>query len=227
MGVDGDFVQTLLLTFKLAFTTTLLLFIIGLPLAYWLAYTRFRLKPAVEMAVSLPLVLPPTVLGFYLILLFSPDSPVGAFVEKLLGHTLLFTFEGLVVGSIIYSLPFMVHPLQTGFSSIPKNLVEASYTLGKSKLQTVFKVLLPNMKPSILTGIVLTFAHTVGEFGVVLMIGGAIPGETKVASISIYEEVEALNYEKANLYATTLFIISAGVLLLVYSINRRFSRVKV
>jgi len=227
MGIDDTFVQTLVLTFKLAFLTTLILFIAGLPLAYFLAYHHFRFKPVIETVVSLPLVLPPTVLGFYLILFFSPDNPVGMFLEKLLGHSLLFTFEGLVVGSIIYSLPFMVHPLQTGFQSIPRNIIEASYTLGKSKLQTVFKVLLPNMKPSILTGIVLTFAHTIGEFGVVLMIGGSIPGETKVASIAIYEEVEALNYGKAHLYAAVLFFITASILVVVYMVNRKFSRVEV
>ncbi|WP_457639097.1 molybdate ABC transporter permease subunit [Persephonella sp.] len=222
--IDTGFVQTLILTFRLAFITTVILFFLGLPLAYTLAYVKIPLKSVVETVVSLPLVLPPTVLGFYLILLMSPEGLIGKVVQFLGGHTLLFTFEGLVVGSVIYSLPFMVHPLQAGFQSVPKNIIEASYTLGKSKLTTLLKVILPNMKPAVLTGLVLTFAHTIGEFGVVLMIGGSIPGETKVASIAIYEEVEALNYEKANLYAVILFIITFFILVVVYSINRKFTK---
>ncbi|WP_457643094.1 molybdate ABC transporter permease subunit [Persephonella sp.] len=222
--IDTEFVQTLILTFRLAFITTVILFFLGLPLAYTLAYVKIPLKSVVETVVSLPLVLPPTVLGFYLILLMSPEGLIGKVVQFLGGHTLLFTFEGLVVGSVIYSLPFMVHPLQAGFQSVPKNIIEASYTLGKSKLTTLLKVILPNMKPAVLTGLVLTFAHTIGEFGVVLMIGGSIPGETKVASIAIYEEVEALNYEKANLYAVILFIITFFILVVVYSINRKFTK---
>ena len=217
-----EFYQTLYITFKLAFLTTLFLFFIGLPIAYFLAYSRFKLKPILEAIVSLPLVLPPTVLGFYLILVFSPDSFLGRFVEKYLGLKLVFSFEGLVVASIIYSLPFMVHPIQSGFSSVPKSIIEAAYTLGKSKLETLFKVILPNIKSSILTGLVLTFAHTIGEFGVVLMIGGSIPGETKVASIAIYEEVESLNYQQAHKYAFVLLLITFFVLLVVYTVNRNF-----
>ncbi|WP_457624103.1 molybdate ABC transporter permease subunit [Persephonella sp.] len=221
---DQQFVETIFLTFRLAFITTVILFFAGLPVAYFLAYKDFRFKPVVETVVSLPLVLPPTVLGFYLIVLLSPEGFLGGLIEKISGHSLLFTFEGLVLGSVVYSFPFMVHPLQSGFSSIPPSLIEASYTLGKSRIETLLKIILPNMKPSILTGIVLTFAHTIGEFGVVLMIGGSIPGETKVASIAIYEEVEALNYDRANLYALVLFLITAFILIVVYTVNRRFTR---
>jgi len=222
--MEADFFQTLLITFKLAFLTTAVLFFIGLPLAYMLAFYEFRLKSVVETVVSLPLVLPPTVLGFYLILFFSPDSFIGRFLEETAGIRLVFTFEGILIGSIIYSLPFMVHPLQSGFSSVSRSIIEASYTLGKGKLQTLWKVILPNMKQSVLTGIVLTFAHTIGEFGVVLMVGGSIPGETKVASIAIYEEVEALNYDMANLYALILFVITFSILIVVYTLNKRFTR---
>ncbi len=222
--MDSQFVETVFLTLKLATITTAILLIIGIPISYFLAYTDFRLKPVIDTIVSLPLVLPPTVLGFYFIVLFSPDSFLGRILDMLLGLKMIFTFEGLVLGSVIYSLPFMIHPLQSGFQSINSNIIEASYTLGKGKLETLFRVLLPNIKHSLLTGIVLTFAHTIGEFGVVLMIGGSIPGETKVASIAIYEEVEALNYDKANLYALFLFAITFLILVSVYTINRRFVR---
>jgi len=206
-----------ILTLELAFLTTAILLILSIPLAYWLAYTNFKAKPIVEAIVSLPLVLPPTVLGFYLLLVFSPQSSVGYFFNHYLGVNLAFSFQGLVIGSIIYSLPFMVHPLQAGFKQLPKSLAEASYVLGKSKWQTWRQILLPNIKPSILTGIVLTFAHTVGEFGVVLMIGGNIPSETKVVSIAIYDEVEALNYATAHLYSGVLLVITFIVLLIVYT----------
>ncbi len=218
----SEFFQTLYITFKLAFLTTFLLFFIGIPIAYFLSYSKIPFKSFFEAIVSLPLVLPPTVLGFYLILAFSPDSFLGRLIEQLFGIKLVFSFEGLVVASIIYSLPFMVHPIQSGFSSINPSIIEASYTLGKSKLETLLKVILPNIKPSLLTGIVLTFANTVGEFGVVLMIGGSIPGETKVASIAIYEEVESLNYQQAHKYAFVLLLITFLVLFIVYSINKKF-----
>ncbi|NPA12872.1 MAG: molybdate ABC transporter permease subunit [Aquificae bacterium] len=222
--LSEDFIQTLLLTFKLSFFTTLILAVIGIPIAYFLAYKEFPLKPMVEAVVSLPIVLPPTVLGYYLLILLSQDNPVGRFLGAVFGEPILFTFKAILIGSVIYSLPFMVQPVQAGFESLPKSLIEASYTLGKSRLTTFLKVILPNVKPSILTGIVLSFAHTVGEFGVVLMIGGSIPGETKVASISIYEEVEALNYENANLYALILLGVSMVILATVYWLNKRFSR---
>ncbi len=211
--------EPLLLTFKLALITTLLLLVIAIPLAYWLAHTQSRIKPIIETLVSMPLVLPPTVLGFYLLVTFSPSNSFGAWLNDFFGIQLIFSFKGLIFASIIYSLPFMVHPIQAGFSNLPSSLTEASYALGKSKTTTLFKVLLPNIKPSLLTGIVLAFAHTIGEFGVVLMIGGNIPGKTKVASIAIYDEVEALNYSAANSYSFILFIISFSILLVVYLIN--------
>ncbi len=214
--------QPLLLTFKLATVTTVLLLLITLPLSYWLAFTKSKLKPIFETLVSMPLVLPPTVLGFYLLVAFSPSSSFGLWVQENLGLQLLFSFEGLVVGSIIYSLPFMVHPIQAGFSSLPVSLIEAASLLGKSKTTILTKVLLPNIRPSLLTGIVLAFAHTIGEFGVVLMIGGNIPGKTKVASIAIYDEVETLNYDAANSYSLILFAITFSILLIVYLVNGNY-----
>ncbi|TAI47768.1 molybdate ABC transporter permease subunit [Flagellimonas allohymeniacidonis] len=209
----------LVLTFKLALVTTIVLFGLSLPIALWLSNTRSRSKPVVEALVSMPLVLPPTVLGFYFLIAFSPGNTFGSWLNEWLGLKLVFSFTGLVIASIIYSLPFMVHPIQSGLASLPESLREASYLMGKSKYETLSKVILPNIKPSLLTGIVLAFAHTVGEFGVVLMIGGSIPGETKVASIAIYEEVEALNYGAANFYSGVLFVITFCILLLVYLVN--------
>ena len=211
--------EPLILTFKLASITTLLLLFISIPLAHWLAATRMRLKPVVETLVSMPLVLPPTVLGFYLLVIFSPSNAFGNWLDEWLGLRLVFSFEGLVLASIIYSLPFMVHPIQSGLANLPPSLTEAAYVLGKSKTATLFRVLLPNIKPSLLTGVVLAFAHTIGEFGVVLMIGGNIPGRTKVASIAIYDEVEALNYGLANAYSLILFVITFAILFLVYLVN--------
>ena len=209
----------LILTFKLAFITTVLLLVFAIPLSYWLAYTKSKLKPIIETLVSMPLVLPPTVLGFYMLLAFSPSNAFGNWLDEWLGLRLVFSFEGLILASVIYSLPFMVHPLQSGFSNLSESLKEASYVLGKSKITTLFKVLLPNLKTSLLTGIVLAFAHTIGEFGVVLMIGGNISGKTKVASIAIYDEVESLNYDAANTYSLILFAITFIILLLVYLVN--------
>lgn len=211
--------QPLILTFELALITTLLLLVISIPLAYWLSHSKSKIKPIIETLVSMPLVLPPTVLGFYLLVAFSPNNAFGSWLEDWFGIQLIFSFEGLVVASIIYSLPFMVHPIQSGLSNLPSSITEASYVLGKSKRRTLFKVLLPNIKPSLLTGIVLAFAHTIGEFGVVLMIGGNMPGKTKVASIAIYDEVEALNYSAANSYSLTLFAITFAILLVVYLVN--------
>jgi len=209
----------LILTFKLAFITTVLLLIISIPLSYWLAFAKSKMKPVIETFVSMPLVLPPTVLGFYMLIAFSPSNAFGNWLDEWLGLRLVFSFEGLVLASVIYSLPFMVHPLQSGFSNLSPILKDASYVLGKSKMTTLFKVLLPNLKPSLLTGIVLAFAHTIGEFGVVLMIGGNISGKTKVASIAIYDEVESLNYDVANTYSLILFAITFVILLLVYLVN--------
>jgi molybdate transport system permease protein len=209
----------LIITFKLAMTTTLILFVIAIPISYWLAYTKAKYKPIAETIISMPLVLPPTVLGFYFLIAFSPNNIFGKWLQDVFGIQLVFSFSGLIIASIIYSLPFMVHPLQSGLSGLPSTLKEASYMLGKSRFETLIKVLLPNIKPSVLTGLVLTFAHTVGEFGVVLMIGGNIPGKTKVASIAIYDEVETLNYGQANFYSSVLFLITFCILLLVYISN--------
>ncbi len=209
----------LFLSFKLAFVTTFILLIISIPLGYWLANSKSKWKPILETLVSMPLVLPPTVIGFYLLVAFSPSSAFGLFFSEVIGLKILFSFTGLILASVIYSLPFMVHPIQSGLSSLPSSLREASYVLGKSKWETIWYVLLPNIKASILTGLVLSFAHTIGEFGIVLMIGGNIPGETKLASIAIYDEVEALNYAQANFYALILVIICFSILLFVYLIN--------
>lgn len=216
--------QPLFLTFKLAALTTLILFVIGVPFAWWLAVTRSRFRPVVETLVSMPLVLPPSVLGFYLLLAFSPEHAFGHIAESVFNLRLAFTFEGLVLASIIFSFPFMVHPVQSGFRNLPASLTEAAYTLGKSRWQTFVRVLLPNIKPSLLAGVVLSFAHTIGEFGVVLMIGGNIPGQTRVASLAIYDEVESLNYEAANFYALVLFTVSFVILLAVYMLNKRALR---
>ncbi|WP_372944814.1 molybdate ABC transporter permease subunit [Muriicola sp.] len=209
----------LILTFELALTTTLVLLVVGIPLAYWLSKTRTRIKPVLEALVSMPLVLPPTVLGFYFLLAFSPNNAFGAWIDTWLGIPLVFSFAGLVLASVIYSLPFMVQPIQAGLSSLPPSLSEAAATMGKSATTQLFRVLLPNIRKSLLTGIVLSFAHTVGEFGVVLMIGGNIPGKTRVASIAIYDEVEALNYAAANTYSLILFVLTFILLLSVYLVN--------
>ncbi|HJV79495.1 molybdate ABC transporter permease subunit [Noviherbaspirillum sp.] len=216
--------QPLLLTFRLAAVTTLILFVIGIPLAYWVAYARTRFKPVVETLVSMPLVLPPSVLGFYLLLAFSPQNAFGQWLEQWFNIRLAFSFAGLVIGSVIFSLPFMVHPIQSGFQNLPVSLIEASRTLGKPDPVTLFRVLLPNIKPALLSGAVLSFAHTIGEFGVILMIGGNIPGVTKVASIAIYDEVESLNYAAANFYAGVLFAITFAILLTVYLVNKKWLR---
>jgi len=213
--------QPLLLTFKLALVTTGCLVLVGVPLAALLAQTQSRFKPVAEALISLPLVLPPSVLGFYLLLAFSPNYRFGHMLETLLNLRLVFSFTGLVIASVIYSLPFMVQPVQRGLEALPASLQDASRTLGKTRNQTLFKVLLPNIKPALLTGIILTFAHTLGEFGLVLMIGGNIPGVTKVASIALYDEVEALNFKNAHLYAGILLVISFTILLAVYNLNKR------
>lgn len=214
----------LLLTLKLALLTTVLLFFLSVPIAYSLAYSRGKLKPVFEALISLPLVLPPTVLGFYLLISFSPSSVIGEFLNNWIGLQLVFSFEGLVFASILYSLPFMVQPIQTGLSSLPQNLKHASNLLGKSDFTTLFKVLLPNIKPSILTGIVLSFTHTIGEFGVVLMIGGNIPDKTRVASVAIFEEVESLNYETAHYYSAILLLVTFTILVFTFTLNRRLQK---
>jgi len=213
--------EPLWLTVKLALITIVILFFISIPLSYWLAFGKFKFKIVLEALISLPFVLPPSVLGFYLLVAFSPVNFLGNFLNKYLNLQLVFTTEGLIVASIIYSLPFMVNPLLAGFKSLPESLKEASFTLGKSKFTTLTKILLPNIKHAVLTGIVMTFAHTIGEFGVVLMVGGSIPGKTKVVSIAIYDEVQAMNYANANTYAGILFVFTFFILLIVFWLNSK------
>ncbi|MGE4318919.1 MAG: molybdate ABC transporter permease subunit [Deferribacterales bacterium] len=215
-----ELLTPLILTFELAAVTTLLLSFFAIPMAYWLSTVSFRGKSILESVTSMPIVLPPSVLGFYLLVFMGPHGPLGSILQKF-DIRLVFTFEGLVLGSMIYSLPFMLQPVQAGFEALPMSLREASYTLGKSRFQTFFRVLLPNIKPSLITGIVLSFAHTVGEFGVVLMIGGSIPDKTRVASIAIYDQVEALNYGTAHFYSAVLFVLAFAVLLTVNTVNKR------
>ncbi|WP_024953466.1 molybdate ABC transporter permease subunit [Sulfurospirillum arcachonense] len=213
-----------LLSFKLAGITTVILFFVSLPLAWFLSQTKSKMKPYLEAISALPIVLPPSVLGFYILWALSHNSPIGAFFDEYFGIKLVFNFTGLVIASCFYSLPFMVQPLQSGFESINKNMIEASYVSGKNKIQTLLRVALPNIKPSLLTAIIVTFAHTVGEFGVVLMVGGSIPKETKVASVAIYEFVEILDYTSAHVYSAIMVIISFIVLLSVYVFNHRFNK---
>lgn len=212
------------LSFKLAGVTTAILFIIALPTAWWLSRTRVRFKPILEAIVALPIVLPPSVLGFYILWALSYNSPIGAFFQEHFGIQLVFNFTGLVIGSCFYSFPFMVQPLQSGFESLNKNMLEAAYVAGKSNWQTLWHVALPNIKPSLMTALIVTFAHTVGEFGVVLMVGGSIPGKTKVASVAIYEMVETLDYHTAHIYSAVMVGLSFTVLLGVYLFNRRQKR---
>jgi len=213
-----------ILSFKLAGITTLILFIVAMPISWWLSQTRCRCKPFVEAVTSLPIVLPPSVLGFYILFALSSNSPIGAFFEETFGVKLVFNFTGLVIGSVFYSFPFMVQPLQGGFESLNKNMLEASYIAGKSRLQTLWYVALPNIKPAVLTAIIVTFAHTVGEFGVVLMVGGSIPGETKVASVAIYEFVETMDYGQAHIYSAIMLVLSFSVLLGVYIFNQKHNK---
>lgn len=213
--------QPLLLTFRLALVTTAILLCIGVPFAWWLSQTKIRIKPAIEAMVSMPLVLPPSVLGFYLLLAFSPEHWFGQWLDRVAGLRLAFSFNGLVLASVIFSFPFLIHPIQAAFQNLPRSLTDAARVLGKSNLQIFLRVVLPNIKPALLSGTVLAFAHTVGEFGVVLMIGGNLPNQTRVASIAIYDEVESLNYAAANFYAGVLFVLSFLILLLVYVVNRR------
>jgi molybdate transport system permease protein len=212
------------LTAKLALIVTLILFIIAVPLSYWLAYSRFKFKTIAEVIITLPLVLPPSVLGFYLLLAFSPENFFGKFLDQHFNIRLVFSFPGLIIASVIYSLPFMVNPILAGLKNLPVSLKEASYTFGKSKFTTLIKILLPNIRSSLLTGTVMTFAHTIGEFGVVLMVGGSIPKQTRVISIAIYDEVESMNYHTANVYSAILFGFSFLILLSVYLFNNKNSK---
>jgi molybdate transport system permease protein len=219
--MDAAFLQTMWVTFKLAFLTTLTLIVLGFPIAYWLTYSRFRIKPLIEALVSMPMVLPPSVIGYYMLVIYSPRNFIGGWLSKMFDIRLAFTFEGVLIASVIFSLPFMVQPLYNGLLSLPESLREASFTLGKSKTTTFFRVLLPNIKPSIITATALTFAHSIGEFGVVLMVGGNMPGQTRVASIAIYDEVQSLNFAAANKYALILFVVSMILLTTIYSVNKK------
>lgn len=212
-----------LISFKLSFITTMILFFICLPLAWYLSQTTSKTKPFLEAFSALPIVLPPSVIGFYLLFSLSSNSVIGGFFQKTFDISLVFSFTGLVLASCIYSFPFMLQPLQSGFEKLDKHILEASYLGGKSKLETIFKVALPNIKPALLTASIITFAHTVGEFGVVLMVGGSIPGETKVASVAIYEFVEILDYKMAHIYSLIMLILSFIVLFLVYFFNHKHS----
>ncbi|MBY0573441.1 MAG: molybdate ABC transporter permease subunit [Undibacterium sp.] len=216
--------QPLLLSFELAGLTSLILFFIGVPLAYVLAFSTSRFKPVWEALVSMPIVLPPSVLGFYLLLAFRPQSGFGLWLVQTFDLRLAFSFTGIVIGSVIFSLPFMVQPIQAGLQALPRSLSEVAYTLGQSPTRTLFRVLLPNIKASLFTGAVLCFAHTLGEFGVVLMIGGNIPGVTRVASIAIYDEVESLHYAAAHFYSLVLMGLSFVILLSVYWLKFRHQR---
>jgi molybdate transport system permease protein len=210
------------LTLQLAALTTLALIVIGTPIAWWLSQTHSRIKPVIEALTALPLVLPPTVIGFYLLITMSPKAPLGAFFLSVTGHTLTFSFTGLVIASMFYSLPFMVQPLQAAFEIIGRAPLEAAASLRAKPLDAFFNVAAPMAFRAYITASVLTFAHTIGEFGVVLMVGGNIPGQTKVISIAIYEHVESINYAEAHVLSAILLGFSFAVLLLVYSLNRRF-----
>jgi len=208
-------------TLKLATVTSLILLVLALPLGYWVAFSKWRWKFLVEAVVALPLVLPPTVLGFYVLIAMGPQSPLGRWYESLVGRGLPFTFEGLVVGSVLYSLPFAVQPIAASFSAVDRKYIEASWMLGVSNLETFFRVIIPQSWAGVITGLVLSFAHTIGEFGVVLMVGGDIPGITRTVSIDIYDQVQGLNYSSAASTSAMLLIISFVILSIVYSLNRR------
>jgi molybdate transport system permease protein len=214
--------EPLLLTARLAGLTTLILFVIGTPVAWWLANTTTKAKPFIQAVVALPIVLPPTVLGFYLLIFLGPQGWFGSWWLELTGQTLTFSFSGLVIASVIYSLPFVVQPIQNAFESVGQDMMEAAYTLGAKPLDAFFTVALPLAKRGFLTGGVLGFAHTLGEFGVVLMVGGNIPGETRVVSIAIYDHVEMLEYGQAHVLAGVLLGFAFVSIVLMYVLNSRF-----
>jgi len=212
--------QAFWLTIRLAAVVTAVLVVLGFPLAYWIAFSRWRWKFLVEAIVALPIVLPPTVLGFYVLVALGNRSPFGRWWQSMTGHTLAFTFEALVIGSVLYSLPFAVQPFAASFSAIDSRLLNASAVLGVSTFRTFWRVTVPLSTSGLITGIALTFAHTVGEFGVVLMVGGNIPGVTRTLSINIYDQVQDLNYAAANTTSLVLLVIAFGMLAVVYSLNR-------
>src|SRR6204780_5063167 len=218
MAIDW---QAFRLTIELAVVVSAILFVVGLPLAYWITFSRRRWKFLVEALVALPIVLPPTVLGFYLLVALGSRSPLGRWWQSITGHTLTFTFSGLVIGSILYSLPFAVQPFAASFTSVDRKLIAASATLGASPLRTFFRVVMPLSVPGLITGAALTFAHTMGEFGVVLMVGGNIPGVTRTVSIDIFDRVQGSDYAGANQTALLLLAFSFAILAVVYGVNRK------
>ena len=213
--------QAVRVSVVLAASTTLILLMIGLPIAYWIAFTRWRWKFLVEAVVALPLVLPPTVLGFYVLVALGPRSPLGRGYEAITGHTLPFSFQGLLIASVLYSLPFAVQPFASALAAVDRRLVEASWCLGVSRAGTFVRVLAPLALPGIVTGMVLSFAHTLGEFGVVLMVGGNLPGVTRTVSIAIYDDVQALDYARAAATSLFLLVISFLVLATTYALQRK------
>lgn len=218
MSIDW---QTFRLTLELAFTVAVILLLLGLPIAYWIAFSRWRWKFLIEAVVALPIVLPPTVLGFYVLVALGPRSPLGRWWTSITGHTLAFTFWGLVIGSIIYSLPFAVQPFAASFAAVDRKLISAAETLGASRFRTFFRVVVPLSLPGLIAGTALSFAHTMGEFGVVLMVGGNIPGVTRTVSIDIYDRVQSSDYVGANQTALILLALCFAILTLVYSLNRK------
>jgi molybdate transport system permease protein len=221
LGLPVPLWQSLWLTLRLAALTTLVLGLIGLPLAHWLNTTRWRLAPALETLVALPIVLPPTVIGFYLLVAFSPRQPPGSWWRDATGSPLAFSFTGLVIASVIYSLPFAVQPFQAALRAVPRDLLDAGRALGAGPLRVFLRLHLPLARRGITAGLTLGFAHTLGEFGVVLMIGGSIPGVTRVASIALYDEVQALDYPQAHAFAAVLLVLSFALLLVVTLLQRR------
>lgn len=213
--------EAIVTTLKLASAASIILMVISLPLSYWVAFSKWRWKFLVEAVVALPLVLPPTVLGFYVLIAMGPQSPLGRWYESIVGRGLPFTFEGLVVASVLYSLPFAVQPMAAAFGSVDRKLIEASWMLGVSNSETFFRVIVPQSWAGVITGFVLSFAHTIGEFGVVLMVGGNIPGVTRTLSIDIYDQVQGLNYSSAAATSAALLIVSFLILSVVYGLNRK------
>lgn len=215
-------IQAIVLTLKLASVTTVILLLISTPIAIWLANTHSRLKPLISASIALPLILPPSVLGFYMLLAMGPNGPIGSITQALGLHTLAFSFSGLVLASVIYSLPFVVHPIYNAINAIGRRPIEVALTLGASPIDSFFNVIMPLARTGFLTAAILGFSHTVGEFGVVLMIGGNIPGVTQVISVQMYEHVETLNYSHAHILAATMVVFSFVTLALIYSIQHPF-----
>lgn len=221
--LKNEFVSAIFISLKLSFLTTLILIIVSLPLALWLSFYKSKLKILVEVLVTLPLVLPPSVMGFYLLILLNKNSLIGKFWYQFTGEDLVFNFSGLLIGSVIYSLPFVVRPIQNSFSMVPRSLLEAASTLGSGPIDRFFSIMLPCAKNGILTGALLAFTHTLGEFGIVLMLGGNIPGKTKTVSIAIFDSVEQLDYAQAGVMSLMLLIVSVVSISIIYVFNRNES----